>query len=233
MSMFDFIYVAALMGFLGSLHCVGMCGSLMVYHFSNLKKSAFWINFFVYHFARISGYAALGIFFGQIGFLGYVLGIQRLVSLLLGIIMLLIAFKYFIPSSMSFLPNIPIPFIFNELYQSTRSVIVRYFLVGLANSILPCGFSFMALLFSVTTYSMIKSVVFMLIFGAAHIPALLLIALFSKNIFTFRVSKYIMPSIALLTGILLILRSMNLGIQWISPNMKVSDKNITIECHKR
>ncbi|GIV26404.1 MAG: hypothetical protein KatS3mg027_0218 [Bacteroidia bacterium] len=231
--MWEIIYLAVLMGFLGSFHCAGMCGSLMIFHFSSLTKNSFVLNFLVYHFARISGYALLGMFFGQIGFLGYLLGIQQFVSLFLGLLMIFIALKYFFPISMQFLPSINVTSFLNGIYSSFQSLTTRYLLAGFANSILPCGFSFMAMLFSVTTYSMLKGVVFMFFFGLAHIPALLLVALFSQKLqFTFRISKYVMPSIALLTGILLILRSMNLGIQWISPDIKISEKNVKIECHK-
>lgn len=229
----NLILIAVSLGFLGSLHCVGMCGALMVYNFSNLKSTKFGIKFFIYHVFRIMAYGLLGTMFGQIGFISNLIGIQKVISLISGIILIYIAFTYFFPIKLKILSDINVYSWLNSLFSFSSSSYYRYALSGFANGLLPCGFSFIAVTFAVTTYSMIYGFLFMLIFGIATIPTLFIVSVLAQRMYSNNiVSKFVMPFLSLIVGILLIVRGMNLDIPYISPNYSVSDKKVLIECHK-
>lgn len=227
------IVTALVLGFFGSWHCVGMCGSLMLYHFSTVKNTGFVIKFVIYHVFRIMAYALLGMMFGQLGFIGSLIGIQRLISLLSGMILIYIALSYFFPIGIQFLSNINLYSLLNDLFGFSSTSYYRFAVSGFANGLLPCGFSFIAITFSVTTYSMLYGLMFMVFFGLGTIPALLLISLLSDRIpFRRPAFQYVMPILAFVTGVLLILRTMNLGIPYISPDYHISNKHVRIECHQ-
>lgn len=230
--MMKLFWIAISLGFAGSLHCTGMCGSLMFYHFSSIHNHSYAIKFIIYHLMRLIAYALLGMMFGQIGFIGTLTGAQQIISILSGILLIYIAATYFFPTALKILPDINFYSIINELFNFSSSSYYRYALSGFANGFLPCGFSFMAALFATTTYSMLHGMLFMVFFGLGTLPALIFVSLLSQQ-FQFKRWKYIMPTMALITGIFLIVRSMNLGIPYISPHYEIKKQNVTIECHKK
>lgn len=231
--MWNIIVTAFSLGFLGSVHCAGMCGSLMIYNFSQLKNYEFGIKFFIYHLFRIMAYVLLGVMFGQLGFIGQLLGLQKIVSLLSGIILIYIAFTYFFPISIKVLNDWNVYAFINELFNISSSSYYRYAIAGFANGLLPCGLSFIAIVFSVTTYSMVYGAAFMLAFGLGNIPALLAVSVLSQKLqFNKNWFKFTMPALSLIIGVLLILRSMNLGIPYISPEYHFQNNKPILECHK-
>ncbi|GIV30211.1 MAG: membrane protein [Bacteroidia bacterium] len=231
--MTNLIVIAVTLGFFGSVHCVSMCGSLMVYHFSNVKHSSFALKFAVYHIFRVLAYALLGMMFGQIGFIGSLIGIQKFISLVSGVILIYVALSYFFPVGIKFLSHVNLYSWVNELFGFSSASYYRFALSGFANGLLPCGFSFIAITFSVTTYSMLYGLLFMIFFGLSTIPALFAVSVLSNKInFRSRVFQFAMPGLAFLTGVLLILRTMNVGIPYISPEYQISDKQVLMQCHK-
>ncbi len=228
------LFITALtLGFLGSIHCAGMCGPLMLFHFSGINREAFFIKFIIYQISRVLGYALLGMMFGQLGFIGHLIGIQQIISLVAGIVLLFIGYSYFFPFSWKFNFDAQIFSFLNGLIRHTSSPIQKFFIAGFINGFLPCGFSFIALSFATTTYSMLYGALFMIFFGLANIPALLAVSLISQKVKSSRsIGKYIMPVLALITGTLLVLRSMNLNIPYISPNIQLGKQMPIIECHK-
>ena len=75
------IYSALLLGFLGSLHCIGMCGPiafmLPVDHKNSSKKVA---QVGLYHIGRIISYSIIGLIFGLLGKSLYIFGLQQQLS---------------------------------------------------------------------------------------------------------------------------------------------------------
>jgi len=74
------------MGFMGSLHCVGMCGGL-ISAISISTKKTWWSGLLVYQLGRISTYAMLGLTLGFTGLVLHDFGgdfIQRLITTLAG-----------------------------------------------------------------------------------------------------------------------------------------------------
>ena len=84
---------AAILGLMGSLHCVGMCGPiafmLPVDKENAVKK---FCQIFIYHFGRLMAYGVIGLLFGLIGKGLYLFGMQQKLSIVIGILMIVIVF---------------------------------------------------------------------------------------------------------------------------------------------
>ena len=80
---------ALILGLMGSLHCVGMCGPiafmLPVDRTNNYKKFG---QIFIYHFGRLLAYGIIGLIFGLLGKGLSIFGIQQKLSIVIGIIMI-------------------------------------------------------------------------------------------------------------------------------------------------
>jgi len=93
---------ALILGFMGSLHCVGMCGPiafmLPVDRKNNVKK-AFQIS--LYHTGRLMAYGLIGLVFGILGKGLYVFGMQQKLSIAIGILMIVLiqTFKAYLQSN--------------------------------------------------------------------------------------------------------------------------------------
>ena len=82
---------AFILGLLGSLHCVGMCGPiafmLPVDRSNSLKKVS---QVLLYHIGRLVTYSFIGLCFGLIGKSLYIFGIQQRLSIIIGVIMIVV-----------------------------------------------------------------------------------------------------------------------------------------------
>lgn len=225
------------LGAAGSLHCMGMCGplslALPVQHLSKLQRS---FSIFLYQLGRVITYSAIGLMLGLAGRRIYISGYQQLFSIITGSLILLMALLYFIGKkgrSISFL---------NKFYRQVQNMIVRilknpaglfsYLLLGMANGLLPCGMVYIALASSLTFSQTTDSMVFMAMFGAGTIPAMLIVAYAGMMIKPEIRSAFrkAVPVFVSLMGVLLILRGLNLGIPYISPELPHSP-GTDINCH--
>ena len=79
------------LGVLGSLHCVGMCGPIAFMLPLN-RKDRFrqWGQLLLYHSGRLLAYGIIGLVFGLIGKGLYLFGFQQKLSIALGILMILL-----------------------------------------------------------------------------------------------------------------------------------------------
>lgn len=224
------IFAAFSLGILGSFHCLGMCGpiALAIPHSSNDKFTIF-VDTLLYNFGRILTYSILGFMFGLLGSGLSLAGLQEKVSLFAGIILL--AMLLFPKKYKSSLNNVSffykhvgklkskLSFIFSKRSKSS------IFVLGLLNGLLPCGLVYVALAASIAGANPWKSSLFMAFFGLGTFP--MMSAIYSmKNMITIslrnRINKLIPYSIAVV-AILLILRSMSLGIPYVSPQLEKQD----------
>jgi sulfite exporter TauE/SafE len=85
----EVIIAAISLGLLGSFHCIGMCGpialSLPVHQYPKLKK---YFGILIYNLGRILTYTCLGIVFGLLGQSFYLGGFQKILSIILGLLLL-------------------------------------------------------------------------------------------------------------------------------------------------
>ena len=219
----EIIGPAFVMGFAGSLHCIGMCGplalSLPVLHLND--RSRFWGGF-IYNVGRIFSYLVLGFIFGSFGNIIIATRWQSSISLILGIIILFYLItpkKYFHLSPANKLNK---PFFFlrqqlGRLFHSKKQS--SSFAIGILNGFLPCGLIYLALSSAILTANSVSGGMFMLFFGLGTFPAMFATVMMgnylNQNI-RFKIRRAI-PIMLFFMAVLLILRGMELGIPFVSP----------------
>ena len=203
------LLTALIMGFAGSLHCIGMCSPLAM-AVSNMNPNAFFTRA-IYNAGRILMYGILGAAVSSVGYLIPMAKFQNLMSIILGIALLLVGvglLKTNIPwlskvvaRFASYIKNIFAIFL-------RRKSIGGTFILGTLNGLLPCGLVLIALTYCITLPSSSEGFTFMLIFGLGTLPVMLgltslLPQLFKKlklNI------QYATTSMLIISGIVLIAR---------------------------
>jgi sulfite exporter TauE/SafE len=219
---------ALIIGLVGSFHCAGMCGPLALA--LPLKQDSWGTRIFsaaIYNSGRIFTYALLGALFGFLGFGLAFWGLQRWVSIAMGIIMI---FSVIFPVIFRKL-NIEeaVDGFLSGLKRSLgRLFVVRsytsVFLIGILNGFLPCGLVYLALAGAIISTGPLAGATYMVLFGIGTLPMMLAIPLagnFASLSFRSAVKKLI-PIIIILVGILFILRGLNLGIPYVSPQIEQS-----------
>ncbi len=229
------LWTAFLLGILGSLHCLGMCGPIVL-ALPTFRKSFLPLLFsrLLYNSGRIISYGILGLVIGIIGEGISFSGLQQKLSIFAGVLIIVLALF----TNKALLSKINIRLTgFNRwikeklgVYLKKRSIFSS-FLVGLANGYLPCGLVYLAMGGALATGSWKYSSLYMIIFGLGTALAMLTLGL-AGNFLGLKVRasfNKIIPYVAVFLGILLILRGMNLGIPYVSPEFSpVGDVEI---CH--
>ncbi len=227
---------AFLLGLLGSLHCAGMCGPVALA--LPLRQSSWGTRVassMLYNSGRILTYAFLGFVLGLLGLGLFLWGIQRWVSIVLGVIMISFVILPLFMGSIRVntgLKGISLAYkrVFGGLLG--RQTYISVFFIGLLNGLLPCGLVYIALAGAVVSQGPYGGALHMFFFGLGTIPVLLAVSLAGNAIglkFRNRVRMFI-PYAIVLIGILFILRGMNLGIPYVSPKMEAK-KNVPECCH--
>lgn len=218
------LITALMIGLVGSLHCMGMCGPIAIgipLHKANwLMKIS---GGLLYNSGRIITYGVLGAIFGLLGRGIQLAGLQQWSSIALGIIMILsvvfpVLFKEKIKIDKIFTGYASrLIGSFRKLF--TKSSLGSLLLIGLLNGLLPCGLVYMAIAGAINTNDVMMGVAFMVVFGIGTTPALLAVSLVGNVIsINFRNKvKRVIPVFIVILGILFILRGMNLGIPYVSP----------------
>ena len=225
------------LGAAGSLHCVGMCGplslALPVHHLSGFHK---FISLLLYQLGRIITYSIIGLLFGLAGRRIYISGYQQWFSIGMGILVLILAALYFIRNRaihLSFL---------NRFYLLVQGIMVKllksstnsfgFLLMGMANGLLPCGMVYIAIASTLSFSGVLESVSFMAMFGAGTLPAMMLVGYAGQLMHPSLRSSFrkLVPVFISLMGVVLILRGMNLGIPFISPELPMSPGSAVV-CH--
>ena len=203
------IVTALIMGFAGSMHCVGMCSPLAM-AVSSMNANAL-LNKIIYNTGRIFTYGLLGAAVTTTGFITPLSKYQNLVSIILGIGLLLIAAGLLKPT---------IPFLsqavgsFTVLLKSLFAKFIKkknygsILFLGVLNGFLPCGLVLIALTYALTLNSTLDGFTFMLLFGAGTLPVMLgLTGVLQYSIIRFNLNlKSITTGMLILSGALLIAR---------------------------
>ena len=175
----------ALLGFLGSGHCVGMCGPLATFfglaqRHRGRSGGALIAPFARYHVGRIASYGILGLLFGLAGSIPGLVTQQgqAIVSLGAGLFTGLLAFGWMGVGPVLFHPE-RVPFL-RRPADRLRTLVLRggpgsELGLGLANGFLPCGPVALVVLASVASAAPWRGAVSLLTFGLGTIPALVLV----------------------------------------------------------
>ncbi len=228
-----FLLAAISLGFLGSFHCIGMCGPIaLTIPVKRTSPMSMIGGSLVYNSGRIITYALMGLLFGLLGQGIALAGWQNVLSIVLGILILVMLF---VPT-ISILPKMgPVLRLLNSLKTQIRKLfgihtIQSLLFIGLLNGLLPCGLVYLGIAGSIATGDTLKGALFMAAFGFGTFPAMMAITTVRDSIsirFRERIRKAV-PVFVGMMAIMLILRGMNLGIPYISPSIESTS---TGACH--
>lgn len=199
---------AFIIGLFGSLHCVGMCGPVML-AFMGPKQSKG--GFMLYHTGRLLTYVLIGAVLGLLGATAVFFQLQKVLVFILGFGLLLL---YGIPSIRHKLEKYYYQSSFYQLLKSflacNLSMRKRWFLSGVANGFFPCGLTYVAAAGAVALGNPLQGAGFMILFGLGTLPALATLS-FAGNILSQKLKSLIPRSvtiIAILSGCIMIMRGL-------------------------
>lgn len=232
------LWSAFILGLLGSLHCVGMCGPiafmLPVDQSNSLKKAT---QITTYHMGRIIAYSLIGLFFGLVGKSLYIFGLQQQLSIIIGILMIVVVL---IPVNTFDKYNVskPIFKIISKIKSSLGAALKKktadtFLTIGFLNGFLPCGLVYMGVFAAIAMQNMWQSSIYMALFGLGTIPLMTSAIYFGKFINTQvkqRIQRAI-PVFVILIGLLFIIRGLGLGIPYLSPAPITDIATSVIDCH--
>lgn len=221
-------YTALMIGLVGSLHCIGMCGPIAIS--LPLGNKSWWhrtLGGVTYNTGRIMTYGILGALFGFLGQGIKMAGLQRWASIFIGVVLILSVvfpapFKGKIKIE-QFLFGYAGRMVgkFRKLFTITS--FPSLLLIGLLNGMLPCGLVYVAVAGALNTNSILEGIGFMLVFGLGTLPVMLTIPLLGNLIGSGFRKKYrhILSVMIVILGVLFILRGLSLGIPYVSPPQKM------------
>jgi sulfite exporter TauE/SafE len=228
------LWTAFLLGLAGSLHCGAMCGPLVLAMARakprTLRESTGRV---FYHLGRVASYCVLGFSLGLVGQAAGPLGFQRGLSIALGVALLagvLLATKLRLAAPVWKWVTWLKGNLRGLLLQ--RSTIGSQAVMGALNGLLPCGLVYVAAAGATATGHAAMGAAYMALFGLGTWPVMLGIHLAGQRLPVLsRLSlANVTRAAVLLMGVLLILRGLELGIPYVSPEISVaSDGNAS--CH--
>jgi sulfite exporter TauE/SafE len=213
---------ALALGLVGSLHCAGMCGPLaLALPVAGKGTTGFLLGRVAYNLGRVVTYAALGGVFGLAGQGLLLAGLQRWVSITLGVLLIV---GLLLSRRVSLAP--PVVRLVGALKTRMAGLLQRRsFLalgvLGLLNGLLPCGLVYVACAGAAATGGWLTGAGYMAVFGLGTVPMMFGLSL-SGRLLTpgLRLKlRYALPVSVLALGLLLVLRGLSLGIPYLSPDL--------------
>lgn len=183
------LWTAFTIGLFGSLHCIGMCGPIaMTLSVQTQSRRAIVLNGLIYNFGRILTYSLLGMAVGLLGKGLFLAGIQKGLSITIGLA-LLIAVFFSINLEKKIFNLSLINRLFFKLKIKLGQLLNRkakpsFFLTGILNGFLPCGLVYLAIVGAVSTTSVWNGMLYMSAFGLGTLPLMLASSVAGKFIST-------------------------------------------------
>lgn len=232
------LYSAFILGLISSLHCVGMCGPiammLPVDHQNEAKKVT---QIITYHLGRLTAYGVIGLIFGLLGRGFFLAGLQQKMSIFIGLAMII---AVLIPERIFSKYNFSKPVY--KVISNLKSTLGKQFknksykslfTIGLLNGFLPCGMVYVALFGAIAMQSAGFGVLYMLLFGLGTVPLMTIVVYMHSLLklpFRNKIQKAI-PYVAVVIGVLFILRGLGLGIPYVSPSNMSLFVQGSPDCH--
>ncbi len=231
------IWSAFIIGVLGSLHCLGMCGPIALALSVTPGKNRY-IAIILYNIGRIITYGFFGLLFGSFGSLFIMAGLQQFLSITAGVSLLFLVMLSLVGNSNSITIE-PLNKIMSSLkitlgYYLKKHFFSSFFIIGLLNGLLPCGLVYMAVIGAIATGSALSGSYYMMLFGLGTVPAMFLIGVFKIFIpilWRLKLLK-ILPVTISLVGVMLIVRGLNIGIPYLSPEISSENPDASHCCVK-
>ncbi len=173
----------------GSPHCAGMCGGFVALYSCKPPKSTDSepplhraLPHFAYHGGRLMTYTLLGAIAGYIGSridnVGVIIGMQRLSSLVVGVILILWGTSRLFPNTFG---RIKLGAWFHKAHLPFRLIISKQrhlshssfaLLLGASSTLLPCGWLYMFVTASTASGSWAQGAIVMAVFWLGTVPIL-------------------------------------------------------------
>ncbi len=223
-----------LVGLLGSFHCIGMCGPIAI---ALPKTNNLVFSRLLYNFGRVITYSILGLLFGLLGSRLEMFGLQRIISISLGVLIILtvvtpISYRIKISNKLGLYKLVGIlKMYFGRMFKnhSNSSMLV----IGMLNGLLPCGFVYIGITGAIAVGSTINGMLFMTMFGLGTLPVMLGASLIGNfiNLNIRQKLTRLLPAFSLILAAIFILRGLNLGIPYISPKLEHKPATEEVICH--
>ncbi|MEQ9264946.1 MAG: sulfite exporter TauE/SafE family protein [Balneolaceae bacterium] len=219
------LWTALALGFIGSFHCVGMCGPIAMAIPRN-SSSIFSLTSYavIYNTGRILTYVLFGLIFGLLGTQITISGFQGTLSILLGAgIVIGVLFKSFFKKreQLSFVENLSLMITNSYSKLMRKETSSALFGMGFLNGLLPCAFVYSGLAAAVLTQTPVHSMAYMALFGLGTFPAMYLMYL-APSVLSLdmrQMMRDFIPYLAFTLGIFLIVRGMVLNDLIVSPEI--------------
>jgi sulfite exporter TauE/SafE len=232
------LYTAFFFGLISSFHCIGMCGPIAMMlpvDRNNATKKA--TQVLTYHVGRLTAYGTIGIIFGLVGKGFFIAGIQQNLSIFIGVAMIaviLIPEKIFAKYNFSKPVFVLISKIKATLGSQFRNKSYKsLFTIGLLNGFLPCGMVYVALFGAIAMQDASFGVLYMVLFGLGTVPMMSSVVYINSYLtipIRNKIQKVI-PYVAVIIGVLFILRGLGLGIPYVSPSNMSLFVQENPQCH--
>ena len=209
-------------GLFGSMHCVAMCGPLLLaLPFAKQDPLTAIFQNLLYQLGRILMYSFLGFLAGLLGIGFAMLGLQQALALLTGALLIIAGLKA------CFSGKGTTSFFGTKIINRIGPFLSRYmgkpygaFIAGMFNGILPCGITYIALAQSVNQSTALSAAESMLFFGLGTVPLLLATAIAPLVFKRFKSLRILVPVLFLIAGSVLMARGLNLNIPYVSQTIK-------------
>ncbi len=220
----DTLYaVAALsMGLVGSLHCLGMCGPIVLALPRQGRGAHAAAMLVAHHLGRSLTYAVMGLAAGALGHGLSLAGFQKGLSIGMGLVLLLAL------AGQTIRWRVPLPSAYVKFVASIKSGMSRRFhsggvgtrlVFGALNGLLPCGLVYTALAAALATGGALSGALFMFLFGLASSPALVALSVggWHAGDAIRPLLRRAAPALTFVFGVLFVVRGLGLGIPYLSP----------------
>jgi sulfite exporter TauE/SafE len=226
---------ALMLGVLGSAHCIGMCGPLALavpsprHSLAARLGSALAMNG-----GRIITYGLIGAGFGLFGRGLQLAGLQQLVSITLGVLIILGLLLPRVFHSMG-IGRVAGGFVMRAqglmARQLKRTSPEGLFFTGMLNGLLPCGMVYLAAAGALAQDGWLQGALFMVFFGLGTWPALVGLKVSGSYAGPELRSalRKAAPYAYAIMGVIFILRGLALGIPYISPDLPEAN-SVVQEC---
>ncbi|MCB2376261.1 sulfite exporter TauE/SafE family protein [Hymenobacter sp. BT635] len=223
------LWAGFVFGFLGSFHCIGMCGAIALAlpgRADAASASARYVGGrLLYNLGRVTTYATLGAASGLVGQSLRLAGLQQGLSIASGLLILLLIglpqrYADQLSSRLGF--SRPLAWVKNQLSRLFQQYSWRaLYGAGLLNGLLPCGLVYLALAGALSAPGVAGAAAYMACFGLGTLPLMLGLSLTGRLVpLRWRTRmRQAVPYAASVLAVLFIVRGLGLGIPYLSPQL--------------
>ncbi len=172
--------LAFMTGFLGSGHCMGMCGALVSGFFMKTKRKSVW-PYFSYHLARITMYFIVGVVAATLGVTlvstGLIGKIQGFMQIFIGFFVVLLAMGILGLSPWQFSMKLLPTKIINKTFMAaaSRGSTLGAAMGGMLNGMMPCPLVFAVAVNATAAPTPLQGGMLMLALGVGTLPSMLFV----------------------------------------------------------